>query len=54
MQTKIIQDGDEPFKVLVHESGEQNSPVILFSVGSGGMPERYSTLLDTLKSQGVQ
>lgn len=52
MQTKIIQDGGEPFKVLVHESGEQNSPVILFSVGSGGMPERYSTLLDTLKKSG--
>ncbi|MBF4245014.1 hypothetical protein EA004_08150 [Vibrio anguillarum] len=52
MKTKILQDGDESFKVLVHESGEKNSPVVLFSVGSGGMPERYSTLLNTLKKSG--
>jgi predicted dienelactone hydrolase len=47
MQTKILQDGTESFKVMVHKA-TINSPVVLFAVGAGGQPERYATLLDTL------
>ena len=51
MQTKILQDGAESFKVMVHKA-TINSPVVLFAVGAGGQPERYATLLDTLVESG--
>jgi predicted dienelactone hydrolase len=47
MQIKIPQDGTESFKVSVHEA-TINSPVVIFAAGAGGLPERYSTLLNTL------
>jgi predicted dienelactone hydrolase len=47
MQTRLLQDGAESFIVSVHEAAE-NSPVVLFSVGAGGQPERHATLLNAL------
>jgi predicted dienelactone hydrolase len=47
MRLKILEDGGEPFDVSIHE-GDKNSPVVLFAVGSGGQPERYSTFLEEL------
>jgi hypothetical protein len=47
MRTQTLQDGAESFIVSVHEAAE-NSPVVLFSVGAGGQPERHVTLLDAL------
>jgi len=51
MKTEILQDGAEPFSISVHEA-DNNSPVVLFAVGSGGQPERYSTLLKELIESG--
>ena len=51
MQTKILQDGTESFKVMVHKA-TINSPVVLFAVGAGGQPERYTTLVNTLAGCG--
>lgn len=51
MQTKILQDGTESFKVSLHEA-TINSPVVIFAAGAGGLPERYSTLLNTLAEFG--
>lgn len=51
MQTKILQDGSESFDVSVHEA-TINSPVVLFAVGAGGQPERYTTLVETLAESG--
>jgi hypothetical protein len=51
MQNKILQDGTESFKVSVHEA-TINSPVVIFAAGAGGLPERYSTLLNTLAEFG--
>jgi pimeloyl-ACP methyl ester carboxylesterase len=47
MRTETLQDGAEPFSISVHEA-DNNSPVVLFAVGSGGQPERHSTLLEEL------
>jgi predicted dienelactone hydrolase len=51
MQTKILQDGTESFEVSVHEAAIY-SPVVLFAVGAGGQPERYTTLVNTLAGCG--
>lgn len=51
MQTHILQDQAGSFNVSVHEASE-NSAVVIFAVGSGGQPERYSTLLGTLIGAG--
>jgi pimeloyl-ACP methyl ester carboxylesterase len=51
METKILQDGAESFSVSVHES-DNNSPMVLFAVGSGGLPERYATLLEVFVKSG--
>lgn len=42
MQTQILQDGAEEFKVSLLEAA-RNSPVVLFAAGSGGQPERYAS-----------
>ncbi|UUO24916.1 hypothetical protein FGD67_18115 [Colwellia sp. M166] len=47
MRLEIIEDGGVPFDVSIHE-GDKNCPVVLFAVGSGGQPERYSTFLKEL------
>ena len=46
-----LQDGADSFQVSVHEAAAC-SPVVLFAVGAGGQPERYSTLLNTLVESG--
>ncbi len=51
METTILRDGAESFNVSIHESGK-NSLVVLFAVGSGGQPERYTTLLEVLIKSG--
>jgi predicted dienelactone hydrolase len=51
MKTETLQDGTESFYISVHEA-EKNSPVVLFAVGSGGQPERHSTLLEKLVESG--
>lgn len=51
MLTKTLQDGAESFKVSVHEA-TRISQVVLFAVGAGGQPERYTTLLDALTQSG--
>lgn len=51
MRSEILQDGNESFHVSVHEC-EINSPVVLFAVGSGGLPERHSTLIGELVRSG--
>jgi len=47
MQTATLQDGTEPFTVSVHHS-PGNLRLVLFAAGAGGLPERYSTLLNTM------
>ena len=51
MRMQTLQDGAESFIVSVHEAAE-NTPVVLFTVGAGGKPERHATLLDTLAESG--
>lgn len=51
MLTMTLRDGAESFNVSLHP-GTKNSPVVLFAVGSGGQPQRHSTLLDTLAEYG--
>lgn len=51
MQTKILEDQAGPFKVSVSEAAG-DGPVVLFAVGSGGVPERHATLLETLGKAG--
>jgi pimeloyl-ACP methyl ester carboxylesterase len=51
MLMRTLQDGVDSFEVSVHEAAA-GSPVILFAVGSGGQPERLSTLLNTLAAAG--
>lgn len=46
-----LQDGDDSFSVSVHEAAT-GAPVVLFAVGSGGQPERLSTLLGALGKSG--
>jgi len=48
---EVLQDGDESFRVSVYES-EKVSPVVLFAVGAGGLPERHSTLIGELVGSG--
>ena len=51
MLTQILQDDGDSFEVSVRKAAT-GSPVVLFSVGSGGQPERLSTLLDALTESG--
>lgn len=51
MRSETLRDGDESFLVSVHEC-EKNSPVVLFAVGAGGLPERHSTLIGELVRSG--
>lgn len=51
MLIQALQDGTESFKVSVYEASE-NSSVMLFAVGSGGQPERHTTLLQALIESG--
>ena len=51
MRLETLQDDAVPFNISVHEAS-QNSPVVLFAVGAGGQPERYSTLLQALAKSG--
>jgi pimeloyl-ACP methyl ester carboxylesterase len=51
MKLKTLEDDGEQFDVSVYESDE-NSPVVLFAVGSGGLPNRYSSLLKVLVNSG--
>ena len=51
MRTETLQDGTESFSISVHEA-DKNSPVVLFAVGSGGQPERHSTLVEKLIESG--
>ena len=51
MQTQTLQDGSESFEVSVHEAA-RISPVVLFAVVAGAMPERHATLLDALAKSG--
>jgi predicted dienelactone hydrolase len=51
VKLKTLKDDGEQFDVSVHESDE-NAPVVLFAVGSGGLPNRYSSLLKVLVNSG--
>lgn len=51
MKTKLLEDESDSFTVSVHEATRQ-SPVVLFAVGAGGQPGRYSTLLAALTGFG--
>jgi pimeloyl-ACP methyl ester carboxylesterase len=51
MKLKTLQDDGEHFDVSVHESDDK-SLVVLFAVGSGGLPDRYSTHLEELVKSG--
>lgn len=51
MQTKILHDGADSFEVTVYEA-KRVSPVVLFAVGSGGLPARHTSLLDSLAQSG--
>ncbi len=51
MQTQILQDGADSFEVSVYEAAS-GSPVALFAVGSGGQPERHTSLLEALAKSG--
>lgn len=51
MILKTLKDGGESFNISVHESDE-NSPVVLFAVGSGGQPDRYNSLIKKLVKSG--
>ena len=51
MQLHKLQDGLESFDVSVW-ANENNAPVVLFSVGAGGNPERHLSLLEALAKSG--
>lgn len=51
MPMQTLQDGVDSFEVSV-QGAATGSPVVLFAVGSGGQPERLSTLLDALAESG--
>ena len=51
MLTQKLQDNGDSFEVSVRKAAA-GAPVVLFSVGSGGQPERLSTLLDALTESG--
>ncbi len=51
MHTAILNDGPASFTVSLHHS-PANSRLVLFAAGAGGLPERYSTLLNTLAASG--
>lgn len=51
MLTQTLQDDRNSFEVSVRKAA-RGSPVVLFSVGSGGQPERLATLLDALAESG--
>jgi len=51
MLTQTLQDGGSSFEVSERKAAP-GSPVVLFSVGSGGQPQRLSTLLDALIESG--
>lgn len=51
MPMQTLQDGLDSFEVSVHGTATA-SPVVLFAVGSGGQPDRFSTLLDALAESG--
>ena len=51
MLTQTLQDGGSSFEVSVCNAAP-GLPVVLFSVGSGGQPQRLSTLLDALIESG--
>ncbi|WP_154667994.1 alpha/beta hydrolase family protein [Pseudoduganella violaceinigra] len=51
MMTEMLKDGDGEFPVSVHEAAG-TAPVVLFAVGSGGVPERHATLLQALVESG--
>lgn len=51
MLTQTLQDDRGSFEVSVRKAAT-GAPVVLFSVGSGGQPERFSTLLDALAASG--
>jgi fermentation-respiration switch protein FrsA (DUF1100 family) len=51
MKTMTLQDGADTFNVSVDEQNN-NSTVVLFAVGSGGLPERHATLLEVLIKSG--
>ncbi|MDQ0024555.1 pimeloyl-ACP methyl ester carboxylesterase [Variovorax paradoxus] len=51
MPTQTLKDGGDSFEVSVRKAATGSS-VVLFSVGSGGQPERLSTLLDALTESG--
>lgn len=51
MLTQTLQDDRGPFEVSVRKAAT-GSPVVLFSSGLGGQPERFSTLLNALAESG--
>lgn len=51
MQTRVFQDEAGPFEVSVY-GATTASPVVLFAVGSGGQPERHTSLLGSLANAG--
>ena len=51
MEIQTLQDGDQSFNVSVREA-PLHSRVVLFAVGAGGQPERYTSLLDALAGSG--
>lgn len=51
MHTAILNDGPASFTVSLHHS-QANSRLVLFAAGAGGLPERYSSLLNTLAASG--
>lgn len=51
MLTQTLQDDRDSFEVSVRRAAA-GSRVVLFSVGSGGRPERHASLLDALAEAG--
>ena len=51
MLTQTLQDDRDSFEVSVRPAAA-GSPIILFSVGSGGQPERHASLLGALAEAG--
>ena len=53
MPMQTLQDGVDSFEVSVHGT-LTGAPVVLFAAGSGGQPDRLSTLLNTLAQSGCR
>ena len=51
MKIETLQDGAESFSISIY-AADNDSSVVLFAVGSGGQPERHSTLLEELNKSG--